>query len=361
MRLRPIAPTAALAAVFGLALAGPVAAAMSPEQVAVYKGADRQKVLEDGAKKEGKVMVYSSMIVNQALRPLLESYMKKYPYVKAEYFRAETDALLQKILAERRANNVVGDVFEAGSGALVAMKANAVIPFYSVAWEEYPKELYEQKGMWASTRVAYFAVGYNTRQIPTGTAPKSYDELLDPKWKGKLAWRAGSDTGAQMFIANMILARGEKDGEAYLKKLSEQKIVNYGGSARALVDRVGEGEYAMALNIFAHHPIISKGVGAPLDTQLMDPVPNNINTGQIIRGAPHIHAAVLMMDFILGKEGQTVLRESEYLPAHPGVSPAGSIAQIVPRNSGVKEIVFGPEKIDETKEKADALFKKYFD
>lgn len=164
-----------------------------------------------------------------------------------------------------------------------------------------------------------------------------------------------------MFIANTLLARGEKDGEAYLKKLAEQKIVNYGGSARALVDRVGGGEYTMALNIFAHHPLISKGVGAPLDTQLMDPVPNNINTGQIIRGTSHIHAALMMMDYILGKEGQTVLRESEYLPAHPGVEPAGSIAAIVPRNSGVKEIVFGPERIFATQEKADELFKKYFD
>ena len=231
---------AVIAAFFGIATTTP-ARAMSAEEIAVYQGADRQKLLEEGAKKEGKIVVYSSMIENQAIRPLAAGFMKKYPTIKVEYFWAETDQLLPKILAEKRANNLIGDIFEVGSGAIFAMKANAVTPFYSDHFKEYPKELVDPKGMWTSTRVSYFGTAYNTREIPSGTAPKTYDGLLDPKFKGKLAWRAGNETGATLFIGNIVIARGEKEAEAYLKKLSEQKIINYGGSARALVDRGGQG------------------------------------------------------------------------------------------------------------------------
>jgi ABC-type Fe3+ transport system substrate-binding protein len=106
---------------------------------------------------------------------------------------------------------------------------------------------------------------------------------------------------------------GKEKGEAYLKKLSGQRIVNYAGSARALVDRVGEGEYKLALEIYAHHPLISKAKGAPLDVQMLDTVPSALSTIQLAKNAPHPNAAMLFIDFALSKEGQEVFRAAQYL------------------------------------------------
>ena len=101
-----------------------------------------------------------------------------------------------------------------------------------------------------------------------------------------MAWRIGSSTGTPLFLTNLRLAWGEDKAMAYFDKLKDQKIVNFGaGSARTLVDRVIAGEYAIALNIFAHHPLISKGKGAPVNSQLMDPVASTAATMSVVKGA----------------------------------------------------------------------------
>ena len=102
--------------------------------------------------------------------------------------------------------------------------------------------------MWTPTRLSYYSIAYNTRRCRPNKVPKSYEDLLDPQWKGKIAWRIGSASGTPLFITNLRLAWGEEKARAYFEKLKEQKIVNFGaGSARTLVDRVMAGEYAIAL------------------------------------------------------------------------------------------------------------------
>src|SRR5262245_54318331 len=84
--------------------------ALTPEEIVNYRGANRQQVLVDGARKEGQVVLYSALIVNQMLRPLAAGFMKKYPFIKMTYYRADSEELLAKLSAETRANNVVADV-----------------------------------------------------------------------------------------------------------------------------------------------------------------------------------------------------------------------------------------------------------
>src|SRR5215470_3937294 len=90
--------------------------ALTPEEIVNYRGADRQQVLIDGAKKEGQVVLYSALIVNQMLRPLAAGFMKKYPFIKMTYYRADSEELLAKLSAETRANSLVADVFEGSGG-----------------------------------------------------------------------------------------------------------------------------------------------------------------------------------------------------------------------------------------------------
>jgi iron(III) transport system substrate-binding protein len=337
------------------------ASAQSANDILLYKGADREQKLIEGAKKEGQVVLYSALIVNQATRPIVEKFGKKYPFVKASYWRADSEDITQKLSAEVRANNVVADVFEGTGVGEQAVGANLAVPYYTPAIEAYPAEYRDPAGMWTPTRLSYYSIAYSTRLVPPNKVPKSYEDLLDPQWKGKMAWRIGSASGTPLFITNLRLAWGEEKAKAYFEKLKEQKIVNFGaGSARTLVDRVIAGEYAIALNIFAHHPLISKAKGAPVNSQLLDPTASTAATMGVVKGSKHPYAAMLLIDFILSKEGQEILRDAEYFPADPAVAPLPILAPVVPKTAGVPENFVGPDKLVKYTDTSEEIFRQLF-
>jgi ABC-type Fe3+ transport system substrate-binding protein len=336
------------------------AAAPGPSDIATYKGADRAALVLDGAKREGRVVFYSGMIENQALRPMADAFKKTYPFVAVDYYRGDSRALVLKSLTEQRARRVIGDIVESTGGAEALTKAGAVQPFASPSAASFPASYIDPKGMWIASRLDYFGMAYNTKAISAADVPKTYDQLLDPKWKGAISWRADSEVGAPLFIASVLRSMGKEKGEDYLKRLAAQRVVNYAGSARALVDRVGEGEYKLALFIYAHHPLISKAKGAALDTQMLEPVPSTVSTIQLAKNPPHPYAAMLFIDFMLSKEGQEVLRAAQYLSPNPAVDTDPNLRKIVPRLANLKELVLTPEIMFESRNEANALFEKYF-
>ena len=355
--LRMAAPSAALAL---MVHAGPVFAQAS-EDILTYKGQDRAQRLIEGAKKEGQVVIYSAMIVNQAMRPIAEKFGKKYPFVKLSYWRADSEDITAKLSAEVRASNVVADVFEGTGVGEQMVEARLAQPYATPAIEAFPVEYRDPMGMWTPTRLSYYSIAYNTRMVPADKAPKSYEDLLDPQWKGKMAWRIGSATGTPLFLTNLRLAWGEEKARAYFDKLKEQKIVNFGaGSARTLVDRVVAGEYAIALNIFAHHPLISKAKGAPVNSRLFDPTASTAATMGVVKGLKHPHAAMLLIDYILSKEGQEILLGAEYFPADPKVPPSPMLAPVVPKTAGVPENFVGPDKLMKYTDASEEIFRTLF-
>ena len=333
---------------------------LTQEQIGMLSGPDRQKILEDGARKEGRVTIYSGMIVEQALRPMIDSFMKKYPYIKAEFWRADSSKIVQKILAEARAKSVVGDVGESTSLSEPMIKAGVVVPFKSPQLDVYPKDYTDPRNLWGATRFSYFGIAYSTRSVAAADVPKSYEDLLDPKWKNKIAWRDGSDSGSPLFVTNILMLMGEQKGEAYLKQLATQNVVNFTGSARTLVNRVIEGEYTLALNIFLHHPVISAQKGAPVAALPLEPVPSLNGTVLFIKGSKNPHAAMLLIDFMLSEEGQKTFEAADYLPAHPNVSTNPILQSIIPKKAGLKENFITPEKLFDLNDKSEALLKKYF-
>src|SRR6267142_4320758 len=338
----------------------PSAHALAPEEIVNYRGADRQQILLDGARKEGQVVLYSALIVNQMLRPLAAGFMKKYPFIKMTYHRADSEELLAKLSAETRANNVVADVFEGSGGGEIAVEAGFTQAFYSPELESYPKIYLDPKSHLSPTRLSYFSIAYNTKQVAADKVPKTYEDLADPQWQGKLAWPY-ANTGRYLFMINLRLAWGEERALAYFRKLSAQRIINFAsGSARTLVDRVIAGEYPIAINIYAHHPLISAGKGAPVNTQLMDPVPSASGSLTILKGAKHPHAALLLTDFILSREGQKIMADAEYFPVHPEVEPAPQLASIVPKKAGFRENFISPQQIKEQLESTDRIIQKWF-
>ncbi|HEY7301972.1 MAG TPA: extracellular solute-binding protein [Xanthobacteraceae bacterium] len=334
--------------------------ALTPEEVLNYRGADREQKLLEGAKQEGQVVLYSALIVNQMLRPLATAFMKKYPFIKLSYYRADSEDLLAKLSAEIRSGNLAADVFEGSGGGEIAVEAGFTQPFHTPVLDDYPKMYLDPSGNLAPTRLSYFSIAYNTKQVSPDKVPKTYESLLDPQWKGRMAWPY-ANTGRYLFLINLRLAWGEERAMDYFRKLSAQNIINFAsGSARTLVDRVIAGEYPIAINIYAHHPLISAGKGAPVNSQLMDPVPSAAGTLAILKGAKHPHAAMLLADFILGREGQQLMAKAEYFPVRADVGPAPQLAGIVPRKAGFTENYVSPQQLKDGLESTDRIIQQWF-
>jgi ABC-type Fe3+ transport system substrate-binding protein len=293
--------------------------AASVDEVMLYNKPDRAKILVDGARKEGKITWYTSLIVDQVVRPVKEAFEKKYPFITIEHFRGNSDRIVQKMLAEYQAKRYEVDIVDGTVTAPLVKKAGYLQRFYSPPLADYPNELKDPQGYWGVSNVYYFAVGYNTRMVKPNEVPKSYDDLLHPRWRGQMMWSTSRGSGAPMMIGNLFQSMGQEAAKAYLQKLKAQNVAKTTASNRQLLDLVIAGEYPLALHIFHHHAHISRTAGAPVDWAPIEPLSATINTISPVTRSPHPHAAMLLLDFILSEEGQKVIQGVNYLPSHPKI------------------------------------------
>ena len=337
------------------------AAALQQSEIALLQGPERQRILEEGARREGTVTLYSGLTIDQVLRPLVAAFNGKYPFVNAVYWRSDSRPIVQKALAEQRTGTIIGDVLEGAGLSQALVEAGVLEPFTSPALAAIPQAYRDPKHLWAPTRLNYFGAAYNTRLIAPSDAPRRYEDLLDRKWRGKMAWVTQSQEGMPTFITNLRLAWGEAKAEDYLARLAGQDLISFGESGRALVNRVMDGEYPLALAIFMHHALISAKAGAPVDAIPMDPVPSLSGTVVLPKHVPHPHAAMLMIDFLLSKDGQETLARNDYFPSSGEVAPAEYLKRIVPRYAGMPENFLRPEVWGAAAERTQELYAKYFD
>jgi iron(III) transport system substrate-binding protein len=335
--------------------------ALTTEEILNYTAPDRQQVLEAGARREGKVVIYSGMIVNQLLRPLTEAFHRKYPFVDITYWRGDGNQIAAKVTAEMQANALMADVIEGSGLPAAAGGPQSVLPFTSPLFAALPKEDIAADRTWAATRFRYIGLGYNTKFISRDSAPKSYEDLLEARWKGRMAWHAASDaSGALVTITSLLATWGRGRTEAYVAKLAQQDVTPLAVSNRQVVDQVIFGEYWIGLGISAHHPVISARQGAPSATVLLDPVPSLNDSIQVLKGVKHPHAAMLLVDFMLSVEAQRMLQNAEYFPSNPNVDPSPALKMLVPRNAGVPAVLLTPELLEELTPQSAELYKRYF-
>jgi ABC-type Fe3+ transport system substrate-binding protein len=304
---------ATLAVLCGLARAATV------EEIALMNRPDRQKVLVEGAKKEGKITWYTTLIIDQVVRPLKAAFEKEYPFLQLDFSRLNTEPLVQKVMTEYQAKHFDVDMIDGTVSPTMVRRAGYMQRFYSPYLAEYPAELKDPQGFWAATNLYFFATGYNTHMVKATEIPKSYEDLLNPKWKGQMMWSTSRGSGAPMFVGTILNTMGPEAGKAYLQKLKQQNIAKTTASNRQVLDLTIAGEYPLALQIFNHHAFISKTLGAPVEWQVHEPATASINNLGMAKNAPHPHATMLLVDFILSERGQRVYQQSNYLPAHPKV------------------------------------------
>jgi len=299
--------------------------------------------LVEAARKEGRVVWYTTLIVTQAIRPLKEAFERKYPGVGLSYVRADESPTAAKILAEAGAGRVQADVFDGISNMVPLKRAGVVAPYAPAAAGVYPADLKDREGYWIAILLYVFAPGINTTMVPRDSAPRTYQDLLDPRWKGRMAWNPGSMAGAIGFVGNSLLSMGETRGMEYLRALSRQQVVNIEASSRAILDQVIAGEFPIGLMMFNHHTVISAQKGAPSDWLPIEPVPVAFDAVGILKDAPHPNAARLLVDFLTSEEGQRVLQKADYLPAMasvPAMKPG-----LRPEDGGFKATYLRPDEI----------------
>jgi ABC-type Fe3+ transport system substrate-binding protein len=300
--------------------------------------------LIDAAKKEGRVTWYTTQIVDQFARPAADAFEKKYG-IHVDYVRADPLDIVLRITNEGRAGHVQADVFDGTATTPGLKKAGMVLKWVPDSAARLPAQYVDRDGYWVATNLYVLTPGYNTSVIPKGTEPKSYQDLLDPKWKGKMAWSRSPVTSGGPGVVGLIQTDMGDKGLEYLRALAKQGITNVDATARQVLDQVIAGEYPLALGIFNHHAVISAAKGAPVDWIPMEPAMGVLSVISVTKGAPHPNAGKLLVDYLVSSEGQAFFRDADYLPVDPAVPPR--VANLTPEGGKFRAIYFTPEEAQE--------------
>jgi iron(III) transport system substrate-binding protein len=273
-------------------------AASALKQYEGLKGKEREQRLSEGAKKEGRVVVYSFTAVDQ-LTPLLEEFQKRYPFIKAEHYRANATGVFNKFSTEARAGQTLADVIDISAGEThTLLQMGLIDPYLSPSREGIPKDFMDEKGYWTAHYHFVIALGVNTQHIKAAEAPKSYDELINPKWKGRLSL----DPADQDLFGALLLHWGKEKALNYFRNLAKLEPRMVSGHTQQ-ANLVGAGEIHMAPWLYGYRPLQLKDEGAPVETLLFDPVLSNPAYLLLTKNSPHPHAAALLIDWALSADG----------------------------------------------------------
>ena len=298
-----LAVTAAMVAAAAWAgLDGAIAAKPTTvAELATYQGTDRQKILEEGAKKEGTFTWYTSGTVPTLVTPTIKAFNEKYPHIKVEYYRAGGRAIATRIFEEQRAGRLNVDAI--GHNAPFLFKGRGLVqPFYSPEQAAFVKgtsqtEPGDKYPFWLGHWETCMVTMYNTNKISKADAPKTYQDLLDPKWKGKMTLPT-TNTGSY-FIGNVLIHQGQD----YLDKLFKQDVRVQKISGGALGGLVVAGEVPMTPATYTSTAAASLAKKAPVGVAFLEPVGCSMAGIMLNKNAAHPHAAMLFIDFTLSKAG----------------------------------------------------------
>jgi iron(III) transport system substrate-binding protein len=274
---------------------------------------ERTKLIE-AAKKEGKLLWYTSTNVTES-KPLLDDFEKQNPFIKGEIFRASGEVILNRIVTETRANKWNFDVVMVGEFD-VLMDAKLLAPYKSPEAKNFIPDFVNPNGYWSAVYVNYRAIGYNPKLVAEKDAPKQWEDLLDAKWKGKIALEE------EDYVWYGALAKfwGKERTQKYMRALAKRDIQWRKGHT-LIAQLMAAGEFPLGV-IYAHRIEEMKQRGAPVEwANTVNPVVATLNGAGLSVKPPHPNAARLFIDFLLSKPAQQRLRALRRIPARSDVEP----------------------------------------
>ena len=275
---------------------------------ALPAAAELDPALAEKAKREGAVTLYTSMQVVDS-RPLSEAFEKKYG-IKVSLWRASGEKVAQRVIQEARAGRNEVDVIETdGAQVEILYREKRLAPFDVPSIADVPPAVLPAHRGYVPSRLTLYVLAYNTRNVAAADVPRSYEDLLAPRWTGRFAIE--SDDVA--WFAAVVKALGETKGLELFRKLAAMKPTMRSGHT-LMAELVAAGDIDVALD--AHVQGVARLIerGAPIAGKPLQPAFGQAASVGLARGAPHPNAARLFIDFLLSKEGQTILRDHQRVP-----------------------------------------------
>jgi iron(III) transport system substrate-binding protein len=284
--------------------------ASAVQQVAMYEGADREQKLVDAAKKEGKLTLYTSMAADD-MQKIATSFEQKYG-IKVNVWRASSENVLQRAVTEAKAGKFDFDVVETNGPELEAMHREKLLQEVKSPYlkDLIPEAILPHKE-WVATRLNIFVQAYNTQKVKKEELPKNYEDLLDPKWKGRI----GIEESDIDWLATVTKDMGEDKGIKLFKDVVAQNGVSVRKGHTLLTQMVASGEVPLALTVYNYKSEQMKKDGAPIDWFAIEPAIARPNGEGVAKNAPHPSAAVLFFDYMLN-DAQAMLAKSEFVPTN---------------------------------------------
>jgi len=261
--------------------------------VYAYQGADRQQRLVEGARREGTLVLYTSLATSESV-PLTQAFEKKYG-VRVQLWRSVSENVLQRTVAEARAHRDAVDVIETNGPELEALiRERLLAKFFSPYIADIEPAAVPAHGLWVGDRTEYFVVAYNTTRVRREDLPATYEGFLAPQWQGRLALEANDE----QWLGALIKAWGEPRALAFFRKLVAQKPEVRAGHI-LLAQLIVAGEVPVALTAYGPNAEALKRQGKPIDWLAVQPLVGRPQGIALARSAHHPHAALLFADFVL--------------------------------------------------------------
>jgi len=278
-------------------------------EAAAYDKPDREQKLMAAAKKEGSLEIYTSA-QSDDMGALVQAFEKKYG-IKVNVWRSSSEKVLQRFVQEARAGRHTMDIAETNGPELEAMHREKLTEKMS---SPYLKDLIPQAimphGEWTGTRLNVFVQAYNTNALKKDQLPKKWEDLADPKWKGKL----GIEQEDSDWLAGEAAEMGEQKATKVFKDIVDKAGISVRKGHTLLTQLVASGEIPLALTVYNYKAEQLKNKGAPIDWFTIGPAMARANGIAVNRKAPHPNAAVLFFDFEIGPEGQQILARRDFVP-----------------------------------------------
>ena len=265
---------------------------------------------KEKAEAEGRVVLYASMTTSD-VKALVDGFKQLYPKIDAQFYRTGDSQLMEKVMTEGRAGKPLWDVIAHTGFYGHLLKKRGMLEAYDSPERKFYRDAYKDpQAFWTSIYTTYAVFGYNTRLVPKASIPKSYEDLLKPEWKGQI----GMESRAyEWFATAMRNMGGEEKGLAFMRRFAQQQPQPRSG--RTLIAQlVGAGEFKGSVSVYSQSYEILKATGAPVEWVALDPVYASVHPTGIAAKAPHPNAARLLMDFLLSKKGQEILRSLRRIP-----------------------------------------------
>ena len=295
------------AALLVASISGP-AQAQDLARLAQYQGADRHERLVEAAKKEGELSVYH---VYPALPVVMAAFTKKYG-IKVKAWRSGSEAVLQRVMNEARGGRHEVDLVQNNAPEQEAAYRERLL---QEIWSPHHKDLMtgtvaRHQG-WAGITIDIWTAAYNTASVKKEDLPKTYQDLTDPKWKGRL----GIEANNHAWFGALLSELGEEAGARTFNTI----MTNNGMSARkghsVLTQLVASGDIPFALTVYSWNPEQLKAKGAPIEGHAIQPLLAQPSTIAIARRSANPASALLFYDFLLG-EGQKILADASFVPTN---------------------------------------------